>query len=64
METPPVPAEKPKEDIKKMAQQQKPQEQMTQCKKGGTSGARTHNKENQEKNDATGESSTIGTVDS
>ena len=59
-----MPAEKPKEDKMKMTQQQKPQEQMTQREKGGTSGARTHNKENKGKNDATGESSTTGTVDS
>jgi hypothetical protein len=63
-ETPPVPAEKPKEDKKKMTQQQKPQEQMTQRKKGGTSGARTHDKENKGKNDAASESSTNETVDS
>jgi hypothetical protein len=36
-----------------MMQQQKPQEQVTQRKKGGASGARTHSKENQGKNDAT-----------
>ena len=47
-----------------MTQQQKPQEKMTQRKKGGTPGARTHNKENQGKNDATSESSTTGTVNS
>jgi hypothetical protein len=47
-----------------MTHQQKPQEQMTQRKKGGTSGARTHNKENKGKNDAASESSTNETVDS
>ena len=47
-----------------MTQQQKPQEQMTQRKKGGTSGARTHNKENKGRNDATSETSTTETVDS
>ena len=36
---------------------------MTQHKKDSTTGSRTHNEENQEKNDATSESSANGTLD-
>ena len=36
---------------------------MTQHKKDSTTGSRTHNEENQEKNDAASESSTNGTGD-
>ena len=47
----------------KITQQQIPQEHVTQQEKDSTYGTRTHNKENQRKNDATSESSAKGTGD-
>ena len=61
-ESPPVDAEKQKDNSGEITQQRKAQEQVTQHKEGGTTGNRTHIKENQEKNDATCESRTNGTV--
>ena len=59
----PVAAEKAKDNEGEITQQRKAQEHVTQQEKDDTSGTRTHGKENQEKNDATSESSTNGTGD-
>ena len=61
-EPPPVATEKPKENTGEITQQRIPQEHVTQQEKDNTPGARTHGKENQEKNDATSESLANGTV--
>jgi len=61
-EPPPAAAEKQKDNTGEITQQRKTQEQVTQLRKENATGSRTHNEENQGKNDATSESRTNGTV--